>query len=46
MMIHALDRYGGALVTPRARLADIWQDLAAFETCVQLAAGQLSVKPR
>jgi nucleoside 2-deoxyribosyltransferase len=46
MMIHALDRYGRALVTPRARAADIWQDLAAFETCVQLAAGQLSLKTR
>jgi nucleoside 2-deoxyribosyltransferase len=46
MIIHALDRYGGALVTPRARPADIWQDLAAFETCVRLAAGQLGVKPR
>src|SRR5580692_8567695 len=46
MMIHALDRYGGALVTPRARPADIWQDLAAFESCVQLAAGQLGLKPR
>jgi len=46
MMIHALDRDGAALVTPRARPADIWQDLAAFESCVQLAAGQLGLKPR
>ena len=45
MMVHGLDRYG-ALVTPRARPADIWQDLTAFETCVRLAAGQLGVKPR
>jgi nucleoside 2-deoxyribosyltransferase len=38
MMIHALDRHGCALVTPRRRPADIWRDLAAFETCVRLAA--------
>jgi nucleoside 2-deoxyribosyltransferase len=46
MMIHALDRYGGALVRPRARPADIWHDLTAFETCVRLAAGQLGVPQR
>ena len=38
MMIHALDQYGHALVTPRARPVDVWHDLTAFETCVQLAA--------
>jgi nucleoside 2-deoxyribosyltransferase len=43
MMIHALERYGGALVTPKARPADIWQDLAAFEACVRLAAEHLGV---
>ena len=43
MMIHALDRHGGALVTPQARPADIWQDLTTFEACVRLAAGQLGV---
>jgi nucleoside 2-deoxyribosyltransferase len=41
MMIHALERYGCALVTPSERPADIWHDLAAFETCVQLAAERL-----
>jgi nucleoside 2-deoxyribosyltransferase len=39
MMIHALDLHGGPLVTPRARPADIWHDLTAFEACVRLAAG-------
>jgi nucleoside 2-deoxyribosyltransferase len=38
MMIHALDLHGGALVTPRQTPADIWHDLAAFETCVRMAA--------
>jgi len=46
MMIHALERHGGALVMPRARPAEIWQDLRAFETCVQLAAEHLGVAPR
>jgi nucleoside 2-deoxyribosyltransferase len=38
MMIHALDLHGCALVTPRVRPDDIWQDLTAFEACVQLVA--------
>jgi nucleoside 2-deoxyribosyltransferase len=38
MMIHALDRHGCALVTPRERPADIWHELAAFEACVRLAS--------
>jgi nucleoside 2-deoxyribosyltransferase len=38
MMIHALDLHGCPLVTPRHVPADIWHDLAAFETCVRLAA--------
>jgi nucleoside 2-deoxyribosyltransferase len=38
MMIHALDLHGCALVTPRQRPADIWQDLASFEACVRIAA--------
>jgi nucleoside 2-deoxyribosyltransferase len=42
MMIHALDLHGCALVTPRQAPADIWHDLAAFETCVRLAAGRLA----
>ncbi len=46
MMIHALDRHGCALVTPRQRPADIWQDLTAFETCVQLAAERLGARRR
>src|SRR3979409_1296693 len=42
MMIHALDLHGCALVTPRQAPADIWHDLAAFETCVRMAAGRLA----
>jgi nucleoside 2-deoxyribosyltransferase len=42
MMIHALDLHGCALVRPRQAPADIWHDLAAFETCVRLAAGRLA----
>jgi nucleoside 2-deoxyribosyltransferase len=38
MMIHALDLYGCALVTPREMPADIWHDLTAFESCVRIAA--------
>jgi nucleoside 2-deoxyribosyltransferase len=38
MMIHALDLYGCALVTPRQAPADIRHDLTAFEACVRLAA--------
>jgi len=45
MMIHALDLYGCALVTPRQRPTDIWRDLAAFETCVRMAAEWLAVSP-
>jgi len=41
MMIHALDQYGHALVMPPTRPADVWHDLTAFETCVQLAAKRL-----
>jgi nucleoside 2-deoxyribosyltransferase len=37
MMIHALDLYGSALVTPRQMPADIWHDLTAFETCLRMA---------
>ena len=42
MMIHALDEYGCALVTPPQRPADVWHDLTAFETCVRLIAGKLA----
>ena len=45
MMMHALDLHGCALVTPRRQPADIWHDLAAFETCVRLAAGRLAAPP-
>lgn len=41
MLIHALERHGCALVTPRDKPADVWHDLAAFETCVRLAAERL-----
>lgn len=40
MMIHALDLYGCALVTPRQAPADLWHDLTAFEACVRMAAGR------
>jgi nucleoside 2-deoxyribosyltransferase len=46
MMMHALDLYGCALVTPRAKPADIWHDLTAFETCLRLAAERLTASPR
>jgi len=42
MMIHALDLHGCPLVTPRHAPVDIWHDLAAFETCVRLAAERQS----
>jgi nucleoside 2-deoxyribosyltransferase len=42
MMIHALDLYGCALVTPRQAPADVWHDLTAFETCVRLAAARVA----
>jgi nucleoside 2-deoxyribosyltransferase len=41
MMIHALDLHGCPLVTPRTAPADLWRDLACFETCVRLAAERL-----
>jgi nucleoside 2-deoxyribosyltransferase len=44
MIIHALDRYGCALITPQKRPADIWHDLTAFEACVQLAAKRLGTE--
>jgi nucleoside 2-deoxyribosyltransferase len=45
MMIHALDLHGSPLVTPRARPADIWHDLTAFEACVRLAADRAISTP-
>jgi nucleoside 2-deoxyribosyltransferase len=45
MMMHALDLHGCALVTPRQAPADIWHDLAAFETCVRMAAERLASAP-
>jgi nucleoside 2-deoxyribosyltransferase len=41
MMIHALELHGCPLVTPAEPPADIWHDLAAFETCVRIAAARL-----
>jgi nucleoside 2-deoxyribosyltransferase len=41
MMMHALDRHGCALITPRQKPADVWHDHAAFETCVRLASERL-----
>jgi nucleoside 2-deoxyribosyltransferase len=45
MMIHALDLYGCALVTPKQAPADLWHDLAAFEACVRLAAERAAATP-
>jgi nucleoside 2-deoxyribosyltransferase len=42
MMIHALDLHGCTLVTPRQTPADIRHNLAAFETCVRMAAERLA----
>ena len=41
MMIHALELHGCPLVTPAEPSADVWHDLAAFETCVRIAAARL-----
>ncbi|MDA9523843.1 nucleoside 2-deoxyribosyltransferase [Bradyrhizobium sp. CCBAU 11434] len=41
MMIHALELHGCPLVTPAAQPVDVWHDLAAFETCVRMAAARL-----
>src|SRR5262245_28886332 len=41
MMIHALELHGLPLVTPAEMPADVWHDLAAFETCVRMAAARL-----
>ena len=38
MMIHALELHGVPLVLPRAKPADIWQDLTTFEVCVRMAS--------
>jgi nucleoside 2-deoxyribosyltransferase len=45
MMIHALELHGAPLVVPRERPVDLWRDLAAFETCVSMAAGRLASSP-
>ena len=44
MMIHALELHGCPLVTPARMPIDIWHDLAAFETCVRMAAARLLPK--
>lgn len=41
MMIHALERHGCPLATPAEQPIDVWHDLAAFETCVRMAAARL-----
>ncbi len=41
MMIHALELHGCPLVTPATMPVDVWHDLAAFETCVRMAAARL-----
>jgi nucleoside 2-deoxyribosyltransferase len=45
MMIHALDRHGSALLTPRQAPADTWRDLTAFESCLRIVAGRLGSAP-
>jgi nucleoside 2-deoxyribosyltransferase len=42
MIVHALELYGCALVTPLQPPADIWYDLTAFEACVRIAAERLA----
>jgi nucleoside 2-deoxyribosyltransferase len=44
MMIHALELHGYPLVTPAEMPVDVWHDLAAFETCVRMAAARLLAK--
>jgi len=44
MMIHALELHGCPLVTPAEQPVDLWHDLAAFETCVRMAAARLIAK--
>lgn len=44
MLIHCLELHGAPLVTPRTAPADIWHDLTAFESCVQIAAHRLLQK--
>lgn len=41
MMIHALELHGCPLVSPAEMPIDVWHDLAAFETCVRIAAARL-----
>ncbi|GLR86500.1 nucleoside 2-deoxyribosyltransferase [Bradyrhizobium iriomotense] len=41
MMVHALELHGCPLVTPAEMPIDVWHDLAAFETCVRMAAARL-----
>ncbi|MGV7215196.1 nucleoside 2-deoxyribosyltransferase [Bradyrhizobium sp. UFLA05-112] len=41
MMVHALELHGCPLVTPAEIPIDVWHDLAAFETCVRMAAARL-----
>jgi nucleoside 2-deoxyribosyltransferase len=40
MMVHALELHGFPLVTPAEMPVDVWHDLAAFETCVRMAAAR------
>jgi nucleoside 2-deoxyribosyltransferase len=40
MIVHGLDLHGCPLVVPDAAPADLWHDLAAFETCLRLLAGR------
>jgi nucleoside 2-deoxyribosyltransferase len=42
MMVHAVELHGCPLVTPAEMPVDVWHDLAAFETCVRMAAARVS----
>jgi nucleoside 2-deoxyribosyltransferase len=42
MMVHALELHGMPLVLPQQTPEDIWHELAAFETCVRMAAARLA----
>ena len=43
MMIRALELHGLPLVLPEQTPEDVWHDLAAFETCVRMAAARLTL---
>jgi nucleoside 2-deoxyribosyltransferase len=42
MMVHALDLFGHAMITPQQTPIDIWHDLTAFEACVRIVAARMN----